>query len=99
VAGRHSRYNAGAPILSESNYPPSRPGRGRLSPPAACAIIAAEGGEAMGSNVTDDIRRFFRIYQGRTSELMMQLPPSVRKELEEEIDLLRVSVLNRIAEG
>jgi len=53
----------------------------------------------MGSNVTDDIRRFFRIYQGRTSELMMQLPPSVRKELEEEIDLLRVSVLNRIAEG
>lgn len=68
-------------------------------PPAACAIMAAEGGDTMNSDVTDEIRRFFRIYQDRTSALMMQLPPPARKELEEEIDLLRVSILNRIAEG
>lgn len=73
--------------------------RPSLLPPAAYAIMAAEGGDKMNSNVTDEIRRFFRIYQDRTSALMMQLPPPARKELEKEIDLLRVSILNRIAEG
>lgn len=70
-----------------------------LAPSRRHGTIAVEGGETMNTNVADDIRRFFHIYQGRTSELMMQLPPPVRKELEEEIDLLRTSVLNRITEG
>lgn len=42
----------------------------------------------MDSSLADDVRRFFRIHEGRISDVMMRLPPQVRKELEEEITLI-----------
>ena len=53
----------------------------------------------MDAKLKNDISYFFQTYRSRTSDLLDQLPAQVREELEEELDLLRISILNRIAEG
>lgn len=45
-----------------------------------------------------DINHLFSVFQSRTEEHMEHLPAASQKELAEELDLLRQSVLNRVAE-
>lgn len=52
----------------------------------------------MNDRLSNDISRFFLVYQDRTENLLAQLPANVRKEFEEELSLLRDSILKRIAE-
>ncbi len=52
----------------------------------------------MNSKLMDDISRFFQVYQSRTEAILAPLPAHTRAELEEELSLLRDSVLNRLFE-
>ncbi len=42
--------------------------------------------------------RFFAVYDSRTSDLRALLPTPIKKELDEEFDLLKQSVRNRLDE-
>lgn len=52
----------------------------------------------MSDNLKQDLSRFFRIYQNRVENLTRLFPPPLRSEWEEEVNLLRKSVLNRVEE-
>lgn len=44
-----------------------------------------------------DIIRFFSVYKNNTSDLIAPLHPVAKKEMEEELDALKASVLRRIS--
>ncbi len=52
----------------------------------------------MNQKLRQDLIRFFAVYQARTAGLLTALPASAREELDEELGLLKRSVLNRLAE-
>ncbi len=52
----------------------------------------------MDAKLRRDLDRFFIIYRDRTSDLVRTLPAPMQKEFDEEIALLRTSILNRLAE-
>lgn len=52
----------------------------------------------MNSKLQHDIDRFFSIYQDRIGGLILPLSPAARTEMEEELDLLRTSIQNRLEE-
>ena len=52
----------------------------------------------MDAKLTQDLNWFFTVYRDRTSDLVKSLPAPMQKELDEEIDLLRTSILNRLAQ-
>lgn len=52
----------------------------------------------MLTKLMDDISRFFQVYQSPTEAILAPLPAHIRAELDEELSLLRDSVLNRLSE-
>ena len=52
----------------------------------------------MDRSVQQEINRFFNIYRGRIEDIIAPLPNSAKEELENELDLLRVSIENRLTE-
>lgn len=50
------------------------------------------------SKLPSDINHFFNVFLDRTDSLKKQMSPQAQAEFSEEIDLLRVSILNRISE-
>ena len=52
----------------------------------------------MDSNLKQDLNRFFRVYRDRTSNLVKALPIPMQKEFDEEVDLLKESIMNRLAQ-
>jgi hypothetical protein len=66
--------------------------------PCRTQELKNSGGFRMDTKLSQDLNRFFRIYNSRIADLLAPLPFFVKEELDEEIDLLRVSVLNRVSE-
>lgn len=52
----------------------------------------------MDAKLNQDLNWFFTVYRDRTSDLVKSLPASMQKEFDEEVDLLRTSILNRLAQ-
>lgn len=52
----------------------------------------------MDAKLRRDLDWFFTVYRDRTSDLVRALPAPMQKEFDEEIALLRTSILNRLAE-
>ena len=52
----------------------------------------------MDNRLQRDLERFFSVYQSRIAGFVAPLPNSIKMELDEELDLLKVSVLRRVAE-
>ena len=53
----------------------------------------------MDAELELSINHLFGVFRSRADKYIAPLPPAARKELEEQLDLLRQSVLNRVAEG
>lgn len=56
----------------------------------------------MNSSLENDLNRFCRVYLNNTSDLLRKLPMPIaavlKQQMEEEFDLFRTSMLNRIEE-
>lgn len=52
----------------------------------------------MDQTLRQDIVRFFGVFNSRTEDILRQLSPSAKSELDEELSLLMKSVLNRLAQ-
>ena len=52
----------------------------------------------MNAKLQQDIDRFFSVYRDRIGGLLLPLSSAAREEMEEELDLLRISVQNRLRE-
>lgn len=57
----------------------------------------------MDAKLRQDMERFFRVYQSNVNDILVQkLPAShallLSKELDEEFDLFRTSLMNRLSE-
>ena len=52
----------------------------------------------MDSKLRQDLNWFFRVYQDRTSNLVKALPILMQKEFDEEVNLLKESIMNRLAQ-
>ena len=52
----------------------------------------------MDYRLQQDLERFFSIYQSRIAKFVAPLPTTAKAELDEELELLKVSVLHRVAE-
>ncbi len=61
-------------------------------------IVPKKAGSHMNQKLRQDLIRFFAVYQDRTASLLTALPAGAREELDEELGLLKRSVLNRLAE-
>ena len=59
---------------------------------------AEKGGGKVDAKLKQDLNWFFSVFQNRTSDLLDPLPASQRQELDDELELLRVSILNRLAQ-
>lgn len=60
--------------------------------------MAAKGGVIVNYNLQQDLERFFRVYLSRTEDIVRVLPPMLKREFDEEADLLKQSILNRLEE-
>lgn len=56
----------------------------------------------MNSSLENDLNRFCRVYLNNTSDLLRKLPMPIaavlKQQMEEEFDLFRTSIFNRIEE-
>lgn len=52
----------------------------------------------MDAKLKQDLSWFFTVYRDRTADLVKSLPAPMQKEFDEDIDLLRTSILNRLAQ-
>ena len=52
----------------------------------------------MDQRIQQELNRFFSIYRDRIEGIVAPLPRSAKEELEKELDLLRVSIENRLTE-
>ena len=52
----------------------------------------------MDAKLKQDLSWFFTVYRDRTADLVKSLPAPMQKEFDEEIDLLRTSILSRLAQ-
>ena len=56
----------------------------------------------MNSSLENDLNRFCRVYLNNTSDLLRKLPMPIaavlKQQMEEEFDLFRTSMFNRIEE-
>lgn len=52
----------------------------------------------MDTKLKQDLNWFFAVYRDRASDLVKALPAPIQKEFDEEIDLLRTSILSRLAQ-
>ena len=60
--------------------------------------MAAKGGVIVDHKLQQDLERFFRVYLSRTEDIARALPPMLKREFDEEADLLKESILNRLEE-
>ena len=57
----------------------------------------------MDAKLRQDLERFFRVYQSNVNDILAQKLPTghallLSKELDEEFDLFRTSLMNRLSE-
>ncbi len=52
----------------------------------------------MDQYIKRELDRFFNIYRSRTEGIVSTLPSSAKAALDEELDLLRVSIENRLTD-
>ena len=46
--------------------------------------------------IRQELNRFFNIYRNRIEGIVAPLPPTAKEELDKELDLLRISIENRL---
>lgn len=52
----------------------------------------------MDVKLQQDLEQFFRVYRYRTEDIARVLPPMLKRKIDEETDLLKQSIVNRLEE-
>lgn len=52
----------------------------------------------MDVKLQQDLEQFFRVYRSRTEDIARVLPPMLKRKIDEETDLLKQSIVNRLEE-
>lgn len=60
--------------------------------------MSAKGGVTVDVNLQQDLEQFFLVYRSRTEDIARVLPPMLKRKIDEETDLLKQSIVNRLEE-
>lgn len=52
----------------------------------------------MDVKLQQDLEQFFRVYRSHTEDIARVLPPMLKRKIDEETDLLKQSIVNRLEE-
>lgn len=58
----------------------------------------AKGGVPVDVKLQQDLEQFFLVYRSRTEDIARVLPPMLKRKIDEETDLLKQSIVNRLEE-
>lgn len=52
----------------------------------------------MDAKLQQDLEQFFLVYRSHTEDIARVLPPMLKRKIDEETDLLKQSIVNRLEE-